>query len=67
MGSIRARPWKSRGCNKESCTLGKLSICVLQGPCSVYPQMGRAHTMSNANNRTWHPFFKVVDHSQEVT
>ena len=29
----------------------------------MYPQMGRAHTMTDANNGAWHLFFKVVDHS----
>lgn len=33
----------------------------------MYPQLGRAHTMSNANNGAWHSLFKVVDHPQEVT
>ncbi len=33
----------------------------------MYPQLGRAHTMTDANNGAWHPLFKVVDHSQEVT
>lgn len=33
----------------------------------MYPQIDRTHTMTDANNGAWHPFFKVVDHSQEVT
>ena len=45
----------------------KFSICAQQRSCAMYPQLGRAHTMTDADNGAWHPVFKVVDHSQEVT
>ena len=45
----------------------KFSIRKLQRSCTMYPQLGRAHTMTNADNGAWHAFFKVIDHPQEVT